>query len=337
MTTNNELKPILKWAGGKRLLIPAITKKMPEKMDRYIEPFIGGGAVFWNLAPEKAIISDLNSQLIETYQTIRDNHDGLVKKLNLMESRLGEIKKEYLALGTRGLNSRIEKFPKNNERSRKRIEEIGSLEELEKKRVAAYLEAWNCEYEKIRNWDRNKESFENRSSVDRSARLIYLNHLAFNGLYRVNSNNEFNVPFGRYKSPKIFSAKLLENMSLYLNENNVKIINCSFEETISKAKHGDFIYADPPYAPLDGANSTFTTYSAEGFGIKQLEDLKASLDAASARGAKWLMSNVSSKLTRTLFPLDEYIRTRIQVGRSINCDGEKRGKVTELLISPKDF
>ena len=337
MTTNNELKPILKWAGGKRLLIPAITKKMPEKMDRYIEPFIGGGAVFWNLAPEKAIISDLNAQLIETYQTVRDNHDGLVKKLTSMESRLAEIRNEYLALGIRGLNSRIDEFPQNNKRAEKRIKAVRALKDLERKRISAYLEAWNCEYEKIRNWDRNKESFESRGSVDRSARLIYLNHLAFNGLYRVNSNNEFNVPFGRYKNPKIFSPKLLKDMSQYLNENSVQINNCSFEETIAKAKHGDFIYADPPYAPLDGADSTFTTYSAEGFGIKQLEDLKASLDAASERGAKWLMSNVSSKLTRTLFPPDEYIRTRIQVGRSINCDGEKRGKVTELLISPKNF
>src|SRR5699024_8164763 len=177
------------------------------------EPFVGGGAVFFNLLPEKAVLNDVNNTLIEAYKDIRDNLDELCKLLFYIE-------KEYLDL-----------------------EEEGRKEYFYNKRD--YFNSLND------------------GDVERTAFLVFLNKTCFNGLYRVNSSGEFNVPHGRYKNPTIFDKENLYAVSEALQ--NVGLTSTDFEDILEEAKEGDFVYFDPPYDPLN-ETSNFTSYSKNGFG-----------------------------------------------------------------------
>ena len=202
-------RPFLKWAGGKRQLLPILTSFIPKKYDTYYEPFVGAGAVLFALQPEKAVINDNNKDLINCYIVIRDNLDELITDL--------------------------EKY-KNEE---------------------------ECFY-RIRDLDRN-ESFFDMSPIEKASRTIYLNKTCYNGLFRVNSQGHFNVPFGKYKNPKFVDVEVLKSIQQYLIKNSVTILNCDFEEAVKDAKKGDFIYFDPPYHPIS-KTSSFTGYSVNGFG-----------------------------------------------------------------------
>ena len=160
-----ETYPIVKWVGGKRQLMFELLKNMPKSYNRYFEPFIGGGALFFELQPENAYISDMNEELINLYSVVRDNVYELIADLNRHE-----VSKEY------------------------------------------FLE--------IRNLDRTDE-YKNLSDMQRASRFIYLNRTCFNGLYRVNSQGQFNVPFGNYKNPRIVDENNLLNCSELLKNTEI--------------------------------------------------------------------------------------------------------------------
>jgi DNA adenine methylase len=151
----------------------------------------------------------------------------------------------------------------------------------------------------------------------------------------VNSRNEYNVPYGRYANPKVCDKDLIHLVSDYLTKSRVEFRNEDFRKVINRARSGDFLYADPPYAPLDDAVSTFTSYTSGGFGYQDLLDLRDALDRATDRGATWLLSNVKSKTTMRLFPKSRYRITEVQVTRPINSNANGRGPVPEILVSPR--
>ena len=189
-------KPFVKWAGGKRQILDKIKEFLPEDFNTYYEPFVGGGAVLFELSPKNAVINDYNSELINVYNVLcnEEKFKQLCRALNSHETNHSE---EY--------------------------------------------------YYEVRNKDRNKGSFNRLADYTRAARTIYLNKACFNGLYRVNSKNEFNVPFGKKLKVNTYEGDNLITVSNYLTMNNIKILNVDFEEAVKEAKKGDFIYFDPPY------------------------------------------------------------------------------------------
>lgn len=266
-----ETYPIVKWVGGKRQLMFELLKNMPENYNRYFEPFIGGGALFFELQPDNAYISDMNEELINLYKVVRDNVDELVADL-----QKHDISKEYFI--------------------------------------------------KIRNIDRTEE-YENWSAVQKASRFIYLNRTCFNGMYRVNSKGEFNVPFGHYKNPRILNENNLINCSNLLQKTEIK--HADFSEILKVVKKGDFVYFDPPYVPLS-ETSSFTSYTKDGFDMDMQFKLRDICDELDSMGVKFLLSNSDTKLVNELYK--NYNIKKVFASRQINANADGRGKITEVLV-----
>jgi len=166
------------------------------------------------------------------------------------------------------------------------------------------------------------------SDTSRAGRFIYLNKTCFNGLYRVNSKGQFNVPMGSYKNPSIVMEKELREISKLLKDVEIKIMN--FEEITKLTKKGDFIYFDPPYYPLKKGKS-FTTYTAGNFLEKEQEQLKKVFSKLDKKGCKVMLSNSDTKFIKDLYK--EFIINFVNANRIINCDGSKRGKIKEVVIT----
>ena len=266
-----ETYPIVKWVGGKRQLMFELLKNMPENYNRYFEPFIGGGALFFELQPDNAYISDMNEELINLYQVVRDNVDELISDL-----QKHDILKEY--------------------------------------------------FMEIRNIDRTEE-YKNWSDVQKASRFIYLNRTCFNGMYRVNSKGEFNVPFGHYKNPRILDENNLINCSNLLQKTEIK--HADFSEILKKVKKGDFVYFDPPYVPLS-ETSSFTSYTKDGFDMDMQFKLRDVCDELDTMGVKFLLSNSDTKLVNELY--ENYNIKKVFASRQINANADGRGKITEVLV-----
>ena len=183
-------------------------------------------------------------------------------------------------------------------------------------------------YYEVRNIDRDKNKFNKLSDYKRAARTIYLNKACFNGLYRVNSKNEFNVPFGKKNKVNTYEGQNLGIISGYLNYNDVEIMSVDFEESVRTAKKGDFVYFDPPY---DSDTSTFNSYTEDGFGKEEQKRLAKVFKELSDRGCYVMLSNHNTKLVNELYK-DFNIHV-IEAKRNINSNGKKRGKVEEVIIT----
>lgn len=271
----SETYPIVKWVGGKRQLMFELIKNMPKSYNRYFEPFIGGGALFFELQPEQAYISDMNEELINLYSVVRDNVYELIKDLSKHE-----VSKEY------------------------------------------FLE--------IRNIDRT-EQYTELSDVARASRFIYLNRTCFNGMYRVNSQGQFNVPFGHYKNPRIIDENNLLNCSELLKKTEIKCAD--FSEILTKVKKGDLVYFDPPYVPLN-ETSSFTSYTKDGFDINMQFKLRDVCDELDNKGVKFMLSNSDTKLVNELYV--NYEIKKVFASRQINANADGRGKITEVLVRNYD-
>ena len=270
-------QPFLKWAGGKRQLLPVIKEFQPTKYTQYYEPFVGAGAVLFFMQPKKSTINDTNSELINCYQVIKDQPQELLAQIQHHKEQNSQ---EY--------------------------------------------------YYKLREQDR-KDDFKNLSLVQRAARIIYLNKTCFNGLFRVNSRGQFNVPYGKYSNPVIADPAVIRAVSEYLNRANVRIKCGDFEKAINTARKGAFIYFDPPYHPLSDTSS-FTGYSINGFGEEEQIRLKQVCDKLSDRGCQVLASNSASPFIKELYDDPRYEIIDVLATRAINAVGSKRGKINELLI-----
>jgi DNA adenine methylase len=274
--------PFLKWAGGKTQLLRIIDQHSPHTFGTYFEPFLGGGAVFFHLFSrgriEKAVISDLNGELIDCYLAIKEDLDSLLDYLRELQNHAKDEQYYY-------------------EVARKRFNEI-------------------------------KLKPQEKETIEKSALLLYLNKTCFNGLYRVNRKGEFNVPWGDYRNPRIYDAKNLAVVSSVLNQPGIKIQSRDYADA-EEAKHGDFIYFDPPYQPLS-KTANFTSYTSEIFAAKEQERLAQLFHRLSEKGCFVMLSNSPGVL-----PLYEGYNYRIETvkaGRAINSVGSSRGSVDELLV-----
>ncbi len=273
-----DLHPFVKWAGGKTQLLDIIEKHLPASFNRYFEPFIGGGALFFKLKPEVFSINDSNEDLIMTFRCFQD------------DTQFIELKNK--------------------------------LEEHEKNHSEEY-------YLKIRNLDRDG-NFSSLSSTERAARLIYLNKSCFNGLYRVNSKGQFNVPSGKKKIVKCFDRENFNNLRLFF-KNRKGIISCTdFEDAVKNAKKGDFVYFDPPYDNFEN-KQTFTSYSKLQFGKDEQIRLSNLYKKLNAKGVYVMLSNHNTALVNELYK--EFHITVVKAKRAINSKGDCRGFVEEVLIT----
>ncbi len=183
-------------------------------------------------------------------------------------------------------------------------------------------------YYSLRDADRSPD-YKDMSPVKRASRIIYLNKTCYNGLFRVNSQGQFNVPFGRYKNPAIVNETVIRAVSKYLNQNKVTILNGDFEQAIKKAKKGDFIYFDPPYDPVS-STSSFTGYDLNGFNRSEQERLFSVFQQLDKRGCFVMLSNSSTAFIRELYK--DYNVITVAANRAINSVASGRGKIDEVLV-----
>lgn len=296
-------KPFLKWAGGKNQLLDKFLTRFPgglktSKINKYVEPFTGGGAVFFDVAQRFSLnnyhIFDVNEELILTYNVVKKSVAELIEVLK-------NIELEYLRL------------------------------DEENRQVFYY---------RIRdkfNQDKSKIDFSEYSNfwIERSAQIIFLNRTCFNGLYRVNSKGEFNVPFGKYENPSIVNEDNLIKTSKILTKAQIHLGDFTGCETL--VDNQTFVYFDPPYRPLN-QSSSFTSYSKDNFSDKDHIHLAKFYRLLDSRGAKLMLSNSDPKnedINDNFF--DElysgYNIERIPAKRMINSDGKKRGVVNELIVT----
>ena len=273
---NKELQPFTKWTGGKRKLLPIIKSLMPDNYTNYFEPFVGGGALFFELAPQQALINDFNTELINCYQQIKEHPDQLI---TLLQHHQEKNTKDY------------------------------------------YLD--------LRSVDRDGR-IEQMTGVEKAARIMYMLRVDFNGLYRVNAKNQFNVPYGRYKNPKIVDSELIYAISNYLNKNSIQIVSGDFEKAVETAKQGDFVYFAPPYIPIS-ETSAFTSYTHEGFSYDDQVRLGDTFKKLSERGVHVMLSNSSSSLVYELYK--DFTIHSIEVTRANGAKASSRGKVLEVIVT----
>jgi DNA adenine methylase len=168
---------------------------------------------------------------------------------------------------------------------------------------------------------------ERLDPAERTARLIYLNKTGYNGLYRVNRAGQFNVPYGRYKNPRVLDEQALRAASTALRR--AKLLNEDFEAACLGAKPGDAVYFDPPYVPLS-RTSSFTAYDRHPFGLPEHERLAKTFARLAKRGVPAVLSNSSTEETRGLY--EPWALELVKVGRSINCQARGRGPIDEILV-----
>lgn len=206
---------------------------------------------------------------------------------------------------------------------------IRLLKEHEAKNSSEY-------YYSLRSWDRS-DLIKEKSTIELAARFIYLNKTGFNGLYRVNKKNQINVPYGRYKHPAIVNEEVLRAVSQYLQASDTKILNGDFAAAVAEAKPGDFVYFDPPYAPVVSDKTSFVGYTLNGFNDDDQRRLYSTFKALDDRGVYVMLSNSSVDFIHELYS-DYHDTTQIvHANRAINANAKGRGKVDEVLIMNYDY
>jgi DNA adenine methylase len=287
------VRPFLKWAGGKRQLLPRLSLYYPASFGGYVEPFLGSGAVFFDLhrlgrLRGRVTLADGNPDLIGCYQMVRDHTAAVIAHLEELES-------EHRRRGS------------------------------------------DCYYE-VR--DRRFNPQRQRAGVyspELAAMFIYLNRTGFNGLFRLNRAGAFNVPAGRYVNPRICDAENLRAAAAALQMPRVTLSVAAFETTLARAEAGDFVYCDPPYAPLS-RTSLFAHYTAGGFTLDDHRRLQEAVVQAAQRGAAIVLSNSSAPEIVALYGRATAGRARLRIERvparrAINSRASQRGPIDELIIT----
>ncbi len=294
-------RPLLKWAGGKRQLLPELRRFYPKTFARYLEPFFGSGAVFFDLYRSGALeghdvtLIDSNADLIGCYEQVRDDPDQVTDVLEQLEhERSGDARAHYYRV-------RDELF--NPAR--------------EARRSADGLISYTAEL---------------------AAMFIYLNRTGFNGLFRVNRRGAFNVPAGRYDKPRIADRDRLHEVARALNARRVRLVFGSFTLAESLAGRRDFLYVDPPYAPMS-PTASFTSYTSTPFGPTEQAELQSLSLTLARRGCHLLLSNSTAPVIRDLYDKNDEARRvglrayRVGARRAISSKGTGRGPIDEYLIT----
>lgn len=294
-------KPLLKWAGGKRQLLPALRRFYPSDFGRYIEPFVGSGAVFFDLynagrlRDKDVVLIDSNADLIGCYEAVRDEPDAVASALDVLADAHAARGREH------------------------------------------YYEVRDRRFNPIRDQLRQPDG-RIAYSPELAAMLIYLNRTGFNGLFRVNSRGEYNVPVGRYEKPRIADRDRLLRAAEALRGPGVRLAAGSFELALEYAQRGDFLYFDPPYAPLS-TTARFTSYTSRSFGTSDQQRLQEVVVTLVRRGCHVVVSNSTATEIERLYDRNAEARAaglqahRASARRSVNSNAQRRGPVTEYLIT----
>jgi DNA adenine methylase len=293
--------PFLKWAGGKRQLLPALRQFVPATFTAYTEAFLGSGALFFDLAAEGRLstvpvsLIDSNADLIGTYQALAREPAKVIDRLHALARQHAESGSEhYYKVRGQQFNT-----------ARRELRDRGT--------PSAYPAALAAEF-------------------------LYLNRTCFNGLFRQNARGEFNVPVGRYTNPRICDERNLMRVAATLGQPNVFIFRDTFERLRDTAEPGEFIYFDPPYAPVS-RTASFRSYTAEGFGDQDQTRLQRLVIELSKRGCWVLVSNSVATLITSLYDRNIDARRaglrayRVPARRAINRNAAARGPVEEYLVS----
>lgn len=292
------VKPFIKWAGGKSQLLSDIRNNYPtglgRSVKRYCEPFVGGGAVLFdilgNYDVNEVLINDINEELINTYRKIKETPKELI-------SDLTNVQNEFWPL------------------------------DIESRKEYYYVKRERFNYLKVNG--------DEKVNLEKAALFIFLNKTCFNGLYRVNKKGLFNVPAGAYKKPLICDAENLINISKLLQRVDIKCGD--YKRCLDFADTNTFYYIDPPYRPLT-QTASFTSYAEGDFADKEQIELGHFVDALTTKGAKVVVSNSDPKNSDSddcFFDelYSKYNISRVTAKRMINCNGESRGDISELIIS----
>jgi DNA adenine methylase len=296
-------RPLLKWAGGKRQLLAALSAHYPATFDRYVEPFLGSGAVFFDLQARgeldqrRAWLADVNSDLVGCYRTVRDQTDAVIAALRRMQS---------------GHRVRGERF---------------------------YYEVRDRRFNPARAELRrgSPDAAVERYTPMLAAMLIFLNRTGFNGLYRLNRAGAFNVPAGRYADPRICDPDHVRTVAEAFRASRAAIDCLPFEDVLAGTGAGDFVYCDPPYAPLS-RTASFASYTAGGFSAFDQRRLQQAVIDASRRGAHVLLSNSSAPEIVDLYSAPAARQAGLEVTliparRAINSRASARGPVHEVIVT----
>ena len=298
------VKPFLKWVGGKTQILEEVLALFPKQLKNYHEPFLGGGSVLLGFLSYvksgklsmtgKVYASDLNSNLIGLYKNIQVNPEELI----------AEVKK---------LN-----------------DEYSKIQGTTVNRKATTLEEAKTSQESYYFWIRSKFnalSKEQRTTIPASAMLLFMNKTCFRGVYREGPNG-FNVPFGNYKNPGILEEEHIRTVSALVKD--VVFTYRSFEDSFKDVEQGDFVYLDPPYAPE--TDSSFVSYTAEGFSLDTHKSLFKLSNALHAKGVKILMSNADVKLVKDAFASPIFTTKIVECRRAIHSKNPE-AKTNEVLIT----
>jgi DNA adenine methylase len=298
-----QAKPFLKWAGGKTQLLSQLGARLPAglttgRINRYVEPFAGSGAVFFYLSRKfdltERVLADQNPELVLAYRTIQAQVADVVAELSRLQTA-------YFQRGEAGRKDFYYQIRKEFNAARPRTD-----------------------FQQV-----------SAASVVRTARLIFLNRTCYNGLFRVNSRGSFNVPFGRYKNPRICDTDNLFEVSAALE--GVQVLSGDFETCREYVKPGTFVYFDPPYRPLS-RTASFNQYARGGFDDGDQERLAEFFRELDGLGAFLMLSNSDP---HNEDPEDNFFQrlyagfqiNKVLANRMINSKGSKRGQITELLIT----
>ena len=297
-------RPFLKWVGGKSQLLAQFEDYFPaalqtRKIVHYCEPFVGGGAVFFEVMQrfgvEQAYISDINQDLILTYWVVQRKPDGLFEHLAQFQKRYnsasGEQREDFF------LNVR---------------------QQFNQQKIATNYQKWSDLW------------------MQRAAQFIFLNKTCFNGLFRLNSKAEFNVPFGKYPNPTILDEANLQAASFVLQKAEIRIGN--YDDCFAKVTERSFVYFDTPYRPIS-KTASFTNYAGSGFPDDEqirLANFFRKLDTE--KRAKLMLSNSDptnenpdDSFFETVF--SDYNIYRVSANRAVNSIGSKRGAIREILVT----
>jgi DNA adenine methylase len=306
---NNELskfkpaKPFLKWAGGKTQLIFQLESRLPDYVldskviERYVEPFVGGGAFFFflksNYLVKNSFLLDVNPELIMAYKVIQNDHLKISSLLNEME-----------------------------------YEHLQKSEDSRKRNYYFIRDAYNEQLAQI-DYDVYNEQW-----IQRAAYLIFLNKTCYNGLFRLNRNGKFNVPFGRYRNPSIYDEVNIKLVHQALK--NTKLLCADFSRAGEFIEKDSLVYLDPPYRPLS-STSYFTNYSRQGFDEQDQIKLAQFFKKMDKKGSHLILSNSDPK---NRDPNDDFFDRlysgykieRVPAKRNINANPNKRGPINELIV-----
>lgn len=299
-----EARPFLKWAGGKRQLLPALRRVVPPRFGTYHEPFLGSAALFFDLSSRGLVgparLSDTNATLIGCYDAVRRAPEMVVAELRLLAD----------GHATGG--------------------------------AAHYYAVRTAFNDAVARWARAGQAPADCPAA-LAAALIYLNRTGFNGLFRLNARGEFNVPAGRYEKPRICDADALYAAAAALRAADTVLAPAHWSAVLDVARAGDFVYFDPPYAPLT-ATARFTSYTAGGFGQDDQRRLADAVVALARRGCHVVLSNSTAPLIVELYEQNPAAiaaglqALRVPARRAINSDPARRGGVLEFIVTnvPED-